>query len=170
MHKTHWPLCLILLSAAGAAAAPVADPLRSPACRQALDALQAEESAASASGVGTQRVRVDAASTARILARRQFAAGTCLGAWLDAPPQASRAAQPPIHVAPVSRPSVRPPPVVAGTPAAVSPAIAAPKPFIVSCDAGGCTASDGARLPRVGGQLLGPGGLCTAKTPGQTCP
>jgi hypothetical protein len=46
----------------------------------------------------------------------------------------------------------------------------APKPIILSCDAGGCTTSDGARLPRVGGQLLGPGGLCTAQMPGQTCP
>jgi hypothetical protein len=89
---------------------------------------------------------------------------------MDAPPQASRADQPPIHVAPVTGPSVRPPPVVVGTPAAVSPAIPAPKPFIVSCDAGGCTTSDGARLPRVGGQLLAPGGLCTAQTPGQSCP
>jgi hypothetical protein len=61
---------------------------------------------------------------------------------------------------------------VVGTPATVSPAILAPKPkpSIVSCDAGGCTTSDGARLPRVGGQLLGPAGLCTAQTPGQTCP
>jgi hypothetical protein len=170
MHKTSLPAWLMLLGVAGAAAAPVADPLHSPACRQALDALQVEESAASASGVGNQRVQVDAASTARILARRKFAAGTCLGAWMDAPPQASRGDQPPIHVAPVSRPGVRPPPVAAGTPAAVSPAIPAPRPFIVSCDAGGCTTSDGARLPRVGGQLLGPGGLCTAQTPGQTCP
>ncbi len=170
MHKTNWPLWLMLLSVAGAAAAPVADPLRSPACRQALDALQAEESAASASGAGSTRVKGDAASTARILARRQFAAGTCLGAWMDAPPQASRAYQPPIHVSPVTGYIVRPTPVVVGTPAAVSSAIPAPKPSIVSCDAGGCTTSDGARLPRVGGQLLGPGGLCTAQAPGQTCP
>jgi hypothetical protein len=170
MHKTNWPLWMMLLSVAATAAAPVEDPLRSPACRQALDALQAEESAASASGAGSARVQADAASTARILARRKFAAGTCLGAWMDTPPQASRAYQPPVHVAPVTGLIVRPPPVAVGTPTTVSPAIPAPKPSIVSCDVGGCTTSDGARLPRVGGQLLGPAGLCTAQTPGQTCP
>jgi hypothetical protein len=115
-------------------------------------------------------VQADAASTARILARRKFAAGTCLGAWMDTPPQASRAYQPPVHVAPVTGLIVRPPPVAVGTPTTVSPAIPAPKPSIVSCDVGGCTTSGGARLPRVGGQLLGPAGLCTAQTPGQTCP
>jgi hypothetical protein len=59
---------------------------------------------------------------------------------------------------------------VIGTPPVASPTLPVPRPIIVSCDAGGCFTSDGARLPRVGGQLLGPGGLCSAQTPGQTCP
>jgi hypothetical protein len=170
VHKTDWPLWLMLLSVSCAAAEPAPDPLRSPDCRQALDALQADELAASASGAGSTRQQADAASTARILALRKFAAGNCLGAWKDTPPQTSRAYQAPIHVAPVTGSSVRPPPVATGTPPVASPALPVSRPIIVSCDAGGCFTSDGARLPRVGGQLLGPGGLCSAQTPGQTCP
>jgi hypothetical protein len=170
MSLTPWPAWLVLAALAGTAAAQDVDPLHTPACRQALDALQAEEAAAHGSGAGPGPSPDAAGSKARILAKRKFAAGTCLGAWMDAPPQAHRGLQAPIRVTPVASPVVHPPPVVAGTPPAASPVQAAPKPSIVSCDVGGCTTSDGARLPRVGGILLGPNGPCAAQTAGQVCP
>jgi hypothetical protein len=170
MFNAKWPPWLVLLALAGAAAAQNGDPLRSPACLQALAALMAEEQAAPASAAGSARVHGDSPSTVRILARRKFAAGTCLGAWMDASPQASRAFQPPVQVSPVSSPIPRPQPTVNAAPPAMRPARPAQQSSIVSCDIGGCLTSDGARLPRVGGMLLGPNGLCSAQMPGQVCP
>jgi hypothetical protein len=170
MLNARWllPLLLSFQTLAGAATAQASDPLRSPACLQALDALQAEELAARASVAAGDRAQVDAPTTARILARRKFAAGTCLGAWMDAPPQASRAYQAPIRVAPVSGRIVGPP-LVTAAPAA-SPLRPALKPTIIGCDVGGCFTSDGMRLPRAGGVLLSPLGVCSAQSPGQPCP
>jgi hypothetical protein len=170
MCNAKWPPCQVLLALAGATAAQNGDPLRSPACLQALDALKAEERDAPASAAGSARVHGDSPSTARIRARRKFAAGTCLGAWMDAPPQASRAFQPPIQVSPVSSPIPHPQPAVNAAPPAMRPTRPAPQLSIVSCDVVGCLTSDGAWLPRVGGMLLGPNGLCNAQMPGQVCP
>ena len=75
-----------------------------------------------------------------------------------------------MHVSPVTGLIAHPPPVSIGAPPASSPLPPATKPSIVSCDAGGCIMSDGTRLQRAGGLLLGPNGLCNAQAPGQRCP
>jgi hypothetical protein len=77
--------------------------------------------------MGGARVQGDAASIARIVARQKFAAWTCLGAWMDAPPQASRADKPPIQVSPVTSPIAHLPPVEVAAPQAQTAVHPTPK-------------------------------------------
>jgi len=134
-----------------------------------------------------------AARPALVAARRQ-AAIACLASRADPPPAPQRMAQPPIAVAPVgagstaagpvgsSRPTADAGPIAvtrgaipaaapAVAPAPPSPASPPPAPTtILSCDTLGCWANDGSRLNRVGPNLWGPRGSCTAQGPLLQCP
>jgi hypothetical protein len=151
-------LLILLLPAVVAlpgAAAPDADPLRSPACTQALQALQA----ARASG--------DPAAEAL----RQAAARACLG--LSGPPQRlGRPIEPPTVVPP---PAIEPPPQrparFGPPPSPLPPPVAIERPSVVTgCDPNGCWADDGTRPQRVGPQPLGPRGPCTVQAGVLPCP
>ena len=156
-------LFLIAASAFGLAWSGIAshaDPLRSPACLDALDALRAREAV----------VAPARSPDPRLLALRQRAAAVCLGAHDDAPVASGRAAQPPLS----TTEAVRAPVVIAiPVPAAVRPpalAIPALPLTTLQCDAVGCTASDGSRLNRMGPNLWGVGGACIALGPVLQCP
>lgn len=158
--------------ALGAAAPPLtADPLRSPACREALAALDAHERA-----VAPAAAPRAAAPDARLLALRRAAARACLGARDDAPPPRGAvvpppgafaapggpAAAPPGPAAPAARPSIEP---------VRPPAPAAPQ-AVTSCDPQGCWTNDGQRLQRFGPgpDLLGPRGVCSRQGTLLHCP
>ena len=136
-----------------AVAAPDADPLRSPACTQALHAL------VSARAAGGQSVEP----------LRQAAARDCLG--LAGPPQrAGRPIEPPTAVPP---PAIEPPrrPAAAAAPTQLAPPVAIERPAVLTgCDAHGCWADDGTRLQRVGPQQIGPRGPCIAQAGTLLCP
>jgi hypothetical protein len=184
-------------ASAGARTAAVADdPLRSDACRRALDALQSRESserspaqaqpAADADATNeTQGPRRDAraprAPDPQLEALRHQAAIACLANRPDperrARPQApaSRFAQPPLAVPPVTL--AAPPATALPHPVPLTPIVptspqAGPRPqFITSCDAGGCWANDGSRLNRVGPNLsAGSRGLCVQQGNLLSCP
>ena len=137
-----------------------ADPLRSPTCLEALDALRVREASVIASPT----------PDVGLLALRRRAAALCLGAHDDAPVASGRAAQPPLS----TTEAVRAPVVIAiPVPAAVRPpalAIPALPLTTLQCDAVGCTASDGSRLNRMGPNLWGVGGACIALGPVLQCP
>jgi hypothetical protein len=157
-----------------------------PACAQALADVDAREAAVRAA----RRDDPSAAGRpdARLVESRRRAARACLGpqAELGTPERPAAAApsrRPPAARGPVvpgppagqaSVPPLPPVPesllrpdrsVVAPAPAAHADSVAPrapPAPLTVgACDPGGCWASDGSRLQRVGPQLLGPRGFCT---------
>ena len=142
-----------------------ADPLRSPAYLDALDALHAREAM-----VVPARVPDPA-----LLALRRRAAAVCLGMRDEGPTVPGRSAQAPLSTA---NPPLAPPPPVAAV--VLSPLLSTPpRPLVVpappplttlNCDAVGCTASDGSRLNRMGTNLWGPGGACIALGPVLQCP
>jgi hypothetical protein len=144
------PLLTALALAAGAAGAQ--DPLKSPACGQALAALEAA------------RAGEDRAATE---ARRQEAVRMCLGG--EPPARSARAIQPPLRVPP---PVIEPP--RAARPAAPAPAMPAPpvqigRPAIAShCDAAGCWVNDGSSHLRHVPQPST--GTCTPMGPTLYCP
>jgi hypothetical protein len=151
-----------LLLGAGQALAQPADPLQSPACKQALAALQAaEEKLPAKQGDGAESARRN------LLPWQQAAARACLGAAADPerPPGAARLVLP-NPVLP-TRPALTVPAQRAMPPPAPRPA---PLLSITSCDALGCWASDGTRLQRLGGALLGPQGFCSAHGTVLNCP
>ena len=131
-----------------------------------MDALDAEESTARPASAGDIQAEISAAARARIQRLQKFAAGTCLGAWMDAPPPASRALQPPTHVSPVPGLVMRAAPVAGAAPSGTRPTPPQPSPAIVSCTVGGCITSDGQWVARGTGVLLGPDAAYTAKRPG----
>jgi len=171
------------------------DPLKSDACRRALDVLREHEAAdrspavaepaGDAGASNDARPRRDAraphAPDAQLEASRRQAAIACLANRPDPEtrpqPQApaSRLAQPPLAVPPVTlaAPSAttlpRPVPLTPIVPASPQ---AGPRPqFITSCDAGGCWANDGSRLNRVGPNLsAGSRGLCVQQGNLLSCP
>jgi hypothetical protein len=126
--------------------------VQSPACRDALAALQAHESARAAASAPKARPdeRPDATAdrTWRILRAR--AAKICLGGEPDAPAPLPHSATAPITVPPavIAPPVVRAPRVTTPSPPPVE--TRKPPTVVMSCDAGGCWTSDGARLPQVG--------------------
>lgn len=140
---------------AAAAAAQDGDPLKSPACAQALERLQSARDAN--------------AGAAALEGLRSTAAATCLGS--AAPPQRpGRVALPPVSVPPPQidlpvRVAPLPPPVLAPPPVAID---RPPAPAL--CDASGCWASDGTHLRQVGPNLLGPNGMCTQQGALVACP
>ena len=160
----------LLLTAACAMGAAVsggavrADPLRSPACLEALDALRAREAIA----VQTPSNSPDP----RLLALRRRAAAVCLGVRDDAAPVPARQSQTPVSTLDATRA-----PAVIAAPPELRPLVpnrpvVAPAPPLttLNCDAVGCTASDGSRLNRMGPDLWGPGGPCIALGPVLQCP
>lgn len=139
----------------------------SQACRQALDALQAQESAALASARGAS---APGAGAAALQPWRERAARACLGAGPRTVTPA-RTAQPPVTVPPVTagRPltaPIAPPPPTPSPPATRSDTLLT----VVACDATGCWASDGSRLNRAGPNLVGPRGTCTLQGAVLRCP
>ncbi|WP_144290126.1 hypothetical protein [Ideonella sp. A 288] len=152
-------------------AGPVhADPLKSPACVQAVAALDdVERAMASASASQARGGAADPALTARLRDLRHQAARLCLGSAPDETPRAlprvpartgqaePRGLQPKLAAAAVG-PRVPAPPAIA------------PFRSITSCDAAGCWASDGTRLQKMGPDLLGPNGLCRTVGTVLTCP
>jgi hypothetical protein len=160
-------------------AAAQQDPLKSPACRAAVDALRASEAEARTARFAespTDRARQRDAM-ARLQAARKQAAQACLRGSGDPPPPAA-VAPPPIAVPPVDvTPSARRPLPLPSAPAASAPPAAAPPPLrpqpppiVTSCDTGGCWTSDGKWLPRAGQTLIGPRGPCTVQGVLLNCP
>lgn len=154
----------ILVLGAGAGPAPAAegaDPMHSPACLRAVQALQAQESEL----VAAARRAASAGDAARprpasLAALQRQAAQACLGGRPEAirPPQ--RALQAPIGVLPGTSAPVWPAPVPP-VPAAARPPIGGPPlRTVTACDVAGCWTSDGLRLTRAGAMLVGPPGLC----------
>ena len=164
-----WALRLAVLSwllgSATALAQVTADPLKSPACGEATQALEAARQTA---GPGAQ-------AAARIEELRRHAARVCLGAGAGregAKPPARVARQPERVPAPtiaVSRPvPSASPPVVAPPPSA---AVQNARPqALTQCDAGGCWDANGTRLNRAGPNLIGPNGPCSVQGNFANCP
>lgn len=154
--------------AASAASAPAGDAMQSPRCTRALEALRAHEAQLPASAA-----QAASSALARAAALRRAAARECLGGpGFVPPPQMHRE---PVRVPPVAPPASGAPPArpVSALPPPRGPAIAPAAPpavFVTSCDAGGCWASDGSYLSRVGGQLFGPRGLCSVTGVSVSCP
>jgi len=166
------PLCLMTLAlVAAGGAAQDADPLKSAACTQALDALQGHEAALSAAarheGAGERAAQT---MPAKLQELRRQAARDCLGNRLDATPPAQRPAQPPVTLAPATPApatwAVMPPVPMAAPPPIRMP----PLRTLTTCDPTGCWTNDGTRLQRIGSTLFGPLGLCTVQGAVLTCP
>lgn len=163
---------LLLVCAVAAHARPAVgagDPLQAPECRQALAALQEQEAAAAPVANVRPPAREARALDPKLDAARRRAARSCLASRAD-PPVAGRLAQPPIAVPPVG--SVRPPLPPASPGVALPARLPGPPPLvsITSCDAGGCWASDGSRLNRVGPTLWGSHGACSVQGSVVQCP
>jgi hypothetical protein len=141
--------------------------LDTPACRKAIDALDAREAAAARDRSAAARASFEAA--------RKQAAIACLGG-ADAAASVPRrpTAQPPVVGVPSAAASAAATtatrvPVPVPTPAPV----ARPTPPVTlgACDATGCWTSDGTRLQRAGpDMLLGPRGICTVSGAVVQCP
>lgn len=146
------------------------DPLKSDACRQALDAVQRQEAQAAAAPASGASSAQHADALAKLAAQRKEAARICLGSRGDEPlPQHLN--QSPIVVPPIGMirpPPARPLPVV--PPPVSMPKLPAPPPVLTGCDAVGCWTSEGKRLDRLGPNLLGPRGQCTVQGTVVYCP
>lgn len=131
------------------------DPLKSPACAQALAGLDA--------------ARADDARGAQVPALRNQAAQACLGGN-PALGRTARVLQAPITVPP---PALTPPPLpeTMAQPRRPPPPVALARPALPAlCDTGGCWASDGGRLRHVGPNLAGPTGMCAQHGGQVLCP
>jgi len=172
-----WALAAPWCPAQTPAPAPAAtvDTTQSPACRQALAAVQAQESAAlTAKSVKPPASAPAGPSPEALLAMRERAARICLGPGTSGPPPSQRTQQTPISVAPVtpSRPPVTPQPITPSptTTTPVVPTRTDPTLTVTGCDATGCWASDGTRLEKSGPNLIGPRGVCTMQGAVLRCP
>lgn len=150
-------------------ASPADDPLESAACRRALDALQAQQTALAARRPANEPGQ--GAAPARLEALRRDAARTCLGGRA-AVPAPQRLAQPPVTVPSitVNPPQLPPAPAPAAPLPTPSQGVVGPPLRVIACDATGCWASDGSRLLRAGPSLLGPRGLCSVQGTALRCP
>jgi hypothetical protein len=151
--RSHFALAALLLGMAGTVAY-AQDPMASPAC---ADARQALDDALTTAGPG-------------LAAARRRAGEACLGrtagAGREGGPTPSPLAVAPI---PVPGPAALPPapPLPPGFP--VTPG-GAPPAAITSCDAAGCWDSNGARHNQQGPLLAGPRGLCALQGGLLVCP
>jgi hypothetical protein len=156
--------CLVALACPPAPALDEAGP-HSRACRDALAALQARESvlAAAASQPSATIDRRPRSGSDRIwLALRGRAAKACLGADPATPAPAPESVTAPIVVPPVAAPApsqVARPPLLLPPPLPPIEHRRAP-PATVNCDARGCDAGNGTRLPYTGRNPLDPGVRC----------
>ena len=160
----------VAIAAAMPLAAAGAEPLKLPACEQALAALQQQESAALAAqrpastSAAARRAAVDA-----VQARQRLAAVACR-LQTDPPslPPASRLREP-LRVGPAVGPPTalsRLPAPATSTPAGVGPQTV----NLGACDEQGCWTTDGRRLLRAGPWLIGPGGYCSQQGTVLRCP
>lgn len=133
--------------------ARAADPLKSPACGQAVAALE--------------QARAQPGPEPGVEALRLQAARACLG-HNEATRAPLRAPYPPVAVTPITTATPRPLPD-APQPAPPPAAIARP-PALTACDPAGCWDSNGNRLNRAGPTLLGPQGVCTQVGGVLSCP
>jgi hypothetical protein len=165
-------LALIAALAASTGAAQEGDRLKSPDCRQALDALQAQEAKLAAMPqAGPQGLR-DREAVAQLKTLRRQAARACLGGRGETPPLPQHIDQRPVIVPPVNNNAPAPPapPQRPAPPAVSMPKPAAPPTVVTICDANGCWASDGSRLDRMGSNLVGPRGVCSLQGVVLQCP
>jgi hypothetical protein len=149
-------LLIALVATAPAFASAQEDPLKSPACGEAVARLQAA------------RADGDRAATA-VESLRAAAAQACLGSRTP-PKRPSRVLRAPVVVPP---PQLEVPARVAPLPplAPLPPPVAierTPQPSL--CDAGGCWSSDGSHLQLVPPGLPGPRGPCIAQGAVVYCP
>jgi hypothetical protein len=160
-------------SAADPAAHP-AETSRPAACLDALADLEAAVVALAAArpagpaGSAVPPAAAPLADATRVKRLQARAAHACLGPGADTgQPARARVLQAPISPPPAGSSftpptSSRRPPGGGASSAAPMVAPRAPVPLsITACDAAGCWASDGTRLPRAGPVLLGPRGVCT---------
>ncbi|HET9977352.1 MAG TPA: hypothetical protein VFQ20_07960 [Burkholderiaceae bacterium] len=153
----------LTFTAQALAASEAASP-QAPACRRALDALDARAAAVlgSADRDGAR---------AHIEALRRQAALACLGGR-DAPRSAPLRprASPPVAVPSAAVAATAPPVRPSATPLARdAPPAGHPPLTLTACDAAGCWTSDGTRLQRAGSVLLGPRGVCQVSGPFVQC-
>src|SRR5471030_698953 len=150
---------MILALAAGTCFAQGTDPLKSPACVQALDALGAQEAAMLYSG-RPQGARGGAGDLPALEPYRRRVARECLG---KEDPVLERTPRLAVAVAPVTpSPSVVPARQRAFAPRS-PPVQLSPLRTVTQCDPSGCWTSDGVRLNRLGPLLIGPSGACTVQ-------
>lgn len=154
--RFHCLLLPLLALSAPALHAQAVDPLKTPECAAAIEALQTARAAA----------QPDARSVERL---RHAAAKTCLGAG-ERRSRPARVAQPPIAI-PLPPQRIAPS-VSAPVPTPVHPPVAIDRPpVITSCDAAGCWVDNGGtHLQRVPPVLMGPGGLCPQAPGAPGCP
>ncbi len=157
--------CIVALACPPAPALDEAGP-HSKACRDALAALQARESvlAAAAAQPSASNDRRPRNGNDRLWqARRGRAATACLGADPAIPTPAPESATAPIVVAPAVAPPA--PAQMARPPSPPLPPIEPRRapPATVNCDARGCDAGNGTRLPYTGRNPLDPGVRCTVQ-------
>jgi hypothetical protein len=160
----HLATTLAILLASSAASGQV-DPLRSPGCLAALEALgKAEDAAVAAKAAGSPPGGPGSA----LAAARRGVGVACLGS-ADLSPPPARVRQP-LAVessAPQQAVIARP----QGSSGAAAPAVPT-RPLVTlgACDTAGCWASDGTRVQRQGPLLLGLRGYCTVLGAVLTCP
>jgi hypothetical protein len=137
-----------------------ADPLKSPQCEQARDALEAARAAP---------IRDQQQHAANVEATRKRAAHICLGLTAD-PVRPTPILQQPIAVLPPAAPAQQQrPPVFAGP--LIPPPVQIDRPAVVTaCDPGGCWDSNGTRLNRAGPNFIGPKGMCSVQGNLVHCP
>jgi hypothetical protein len=166
MHRI-WPLVLVLLGVSSTALAQGSAALDTPACRKAIDALDAREAAAARERSPATRALLEAARKQAVLACLRGADAPA-SAPLRSPSQASVVAVPSAAASAASTAATRMP-IPVPTPAPV--ARPAPPVTLGACDATGCWTSDGTRLQRAGpDMLLGPRGICTLSGAVVQCP
>jgi hypothetical protein len=146
---------LLLLSLNATAQAQRPDPLKSPACGQAVEALE--------------QARAQASDKGAIEELRKHAAQVCLG-QSEQTRAPVRAPYPPVAVAPPAIHPPRAPAPQATVPQPPRPPAIQRPPIITACDAAGCWDSNGNRLNRAGPTLLGPNGVCTQVAGVLSCP
>lgn len=176
-----WALVLPWAVLAAQPVSPEPGSLDTPACREALAALQAEQTRgpgvspaplsarsavpSAASGAAVPAMPPTPAGSPRLQAARERAVRACLGGAATSRP--TPIPQAPQAVAPAARPSPLPPlHSPAGPPAAIAPPAGSGMPLtVLACDSTGCIASDGTRLNKVG-----PKGACTLEGAVLRCP
>jgi hypothetical protein len=157
----RWCAALLMLLALPAWASE-AD-IQSPACRDALAALQTHESAMAASTPAAPDRPAAATADPAWRALRAHAAQICLGGEPDAPPPPPRGATAPIAVAPVTAvpPAAQTPPTRSAPPPL--PARSLPPIVVLGCDASSCWTNSGERLPQAGRSPFEPRVHCTVQ-------